>query len=246
MGEQYIELMSYLANLLAPLPSLCAICHGWGRERVCASCIARFAIAVPRCQGCARQVPLGVARCGLCIMQPPLFAQTVSGVDYAFPWDQLILQFKFHAALDLTATLGALIQQAVARRAPERALPDWLLPVPLSARRLRERGFNQAWELSRWLSRALRLPCDARLLRRVKHTPHQLALPLSQRRANVRNAFALTTPRPSALAGRSVALIDDIMTSGATAAELTRVLLDGGAQQVEVWTVARTLAPRQA
>ena len=118
-----------------------------------------------------------------------------------------------------------------------------LLPVPLSGKRLRERGYNQAWELARRLGRALHCPADARLLLRVKDSPHQLALPPAQRAANVRGAFAVEPRRISELRGREVALIDDVMTTGATAAEIVRVLLQAGAARVQVWVLARTPRP---
>ena len=232
-------------------PSLCAVCHGWGTQRVCADCLLRFAVAVPRCAGCALQVPAGVARCGACLTEPLPFDQSIAAVDYAYPWDSLITRFKFHGALALAPALAHCLTDAVSRsgelrrneaRSPLHP-PPLLLPVPLSDARLRERGYNQAWELARRVARRLRCPADARLLLRVRDTPHQLAFPPAERAGNVRAAFAVDPRRSGELRGRSVALVDDVMTTGATAAEIARVLLQAGAAQVQVWAVARTPRP---
>ena len=229
------------ANVAAHLPSLCAVCRGWGVQRVCAECVQRFAPEVTRCQRCALQVPAGVATCGACLTDPPPFARTLAAIDYAHPWDGLITHFKFHAALDLAPALTQRLLAAF--RHGNAARPAWLLPVPLSDARLRERGYNQAWEIARRLGRALDCPADARLLLRVKDTPHQLALPPDRRAGNVRDAFAIEPRRLGELRGRKVTLIDDVMTTGATAAEASRVLLHAGASEVNVWVVARTPRP---
>ena len=162
-------------------------------------------------------------------------------MDYSHPWDGLVSHFKFHAALDLAPVLSERLVQAV--RHGDARTPELLLPVPLSTQRLRERGYNQAWELARRVARALRRPADARLLLRTKDQPHQLALPLDQRAANVRGSFAVEPLRAAQLHGREIALIDDVMTSGETAAEAARVLLQAGAVAVQVWVVARTPRP---
>jgi ComF family protein len=188
-------------------------------------------------------VPVGVAVCGACLKTPPPFELAIAAVDYDHPWDELVRRFKFDAALDLAGVLAQRLLEAVRHgRAPR---PDWLLPVPLAAARLRERGYNQAWELARRV--APKLPCasDARLLLRVKDTPHQLALPPEMRAANVRGAFAVDPRRLHELQGRSVAMIDDVMTTGATATELARMLLNAGARSVQVWVLARTPSPHE-
>ena len=234
-------------------PSLCAVCHGWGTQRVCADCVQRFAPVVPRCTGCALQVPAGVTRCGACLADALPFERSVAAVNYAYPWDSLITHFKFHGALDLAPAMANRLADAVLRsdavRRIDTASPQHstlLLPVPLSDARLRERGYNQAWELTRRVARRLRCPADARLLLRVRDTPHQLAFPPAERAGNVRAAFAVEPRRSAELRGRRVALIDDVMTTGATAAEIARVLLQAGAAQVQVWTLARTPRPGDA
>ena len=220
------------------LPSLCAVCRGWGTLRVCEACVERFAIQHARCPRCALRVPDGVRLCGACLNDPAPFAHALAALDYNHPWDGLITQFKFHGALDLAPALTRRLLAAF--EVSGTPAPTLLLPVPLSTERLRERGYNQAWELARRLGRALRCPTDPNLLLRIKDTPHQLAFPPEQRAGNVRAAFAVEPRRLAELRGRSVTIVDDVMTTGATVSEIARVLLQAGASKVGVWALART------
>jgi len=175
------------------------------------------------------------------VLAPPPFDAAYAGAAYAHPWAMLVAQFKFEGALELAPALaGALL---AARRRDPAGLPELLLPVPLSTQRLRERGYNQAWELARRLARLAGVRADARLVLRTRATAQQLALPPERRAANVRGAFAVEPLRRGELAGRHVALVDDVMTTGATLAELARVLKQAGAARVEAWVVARTPRP---
>jgi ComF family protein len=222
-------------------PSLCAICRGWGRGRVCVACLGRFAAVVPRCRRCALPSPVSAPVCGTCQATPPPFDAALACVDYGAPWDQLIADFKFHDGLDLGAVFATAIADEATRQDVDPA--TLLLPVPLSAARLRERGYNQAWQLARPIARRLRLAADPHLLLRVRETPHQLALPPEQRADNVRGAFAVEPRRRSDIAGRHVAIVDDVMTTASTVAEISRVLAQAGAASVQVWVFARTPRP---
>ena len=239
------------------LASVCAVCRGWGRQRVCHECVGRFAIPVPRCGRCAIETGRPIPECGHCLADPPPWRHAIAAVNYAYPWDRLVAGFKFHAALELAAAFvermlearkaaEAHVESAAVECAAASDDPPLLLPVPLSAERLRERGYNQAWELARRLGRAQRVPAEAALLLRLRDTPHQLALPPDQRIENVRGAFAIEPRRIAEVRGRRVTLVDDVMTSGATAAECARVLLHAGAAQVDVWVLARTPRPHGA
>jgi ComF family protein len=165
----------------------------------------------------------------------------VAALDYAHPWDRLIGRFKFDAALDLTGVFAQLM--AHAWRDGGQARPALLLPVPLSAPRLRERGYNQSWEIARRIARRLDVRADARLLLRVRDTAHQLAFPVEQRAANVRSAFAVEPRRLGEVRGRSITIVDDVMTTGATLAETARTLRAAGAAEVHALVLARTPAP---
>ena len=223
------------------LPGLCAVCHGWGRRRVCAECARRHAPTVARCRRCGLEVAEGITVCGACVTEPPPYRSTVAAVNYEYPWDRLIAAFKFHSALDMAPAFADLLLRA--HRSDAGPAPSLLLAVPLSAERLRERGYNQAWELAHRMARALRCAADPALLLRVRDTPHQLAFPPDRRAANVRSAFAVEPRRAIELRGRDVTVVDDVMTTGATAAEVARVLLGAGAASVDVWVVARTPRP---
>jgi ComF family protein len=233
-----------LQRLLARLPAVptqCELCRGWDRERVCGACRARFAPPAARCERCALQVPPPASICGACLAAPPPYDAAITAFDYRHPWDTLIGRFKFHDALDLAAPFSRAV--ADAWHASGRPRPDRLVPVPLAAARLRERGYNQAWQIARPLARRLGCAAHAGLVRRLKDTPHQLALPPGERAANIRGAFAVERGRLGEVRGQRIAIVDDVMTTGATAAELARVLRDAGAAAVEVWVVARTPAP---
>ena len=175
-------------------------------------------------------------------MMPPAFDAALAAVDYAAPWDRLVTAFKFHDALDLAAVFADAI--VAAERSRDAPRPTLLLPVPLAPRRLRERGYNQAWELARGIARRRGIAAEGALLLRIRETAHQLALPLADRAGNVRGAFAVEPRRRAELAGRHVAIIDDVMTTGVTAAEVAGVLKQSGAATVEVWLLART--PRRS
>jgi ComF family protein len=223
------------------LPGLCGICHAWDRGRLCGECVARFAPVRPRCTRCAILLPSGQPLCGACLREPPPYERAIAAVDYAAPWDGLIGRFKFHAGLDLTTALAALLLQAVRRDGG--SLPDVLLPAPLSVQRLRDRGYNQSWEIGRRLAGSLGLRAEPQLLLRTRDTAHQIALPHDRRAANGRGAFDVEPLRRGELRGRDVAIVDDVLTTGATAAEMARTLLDAGAASVRAWVVARTPAP---
>lgn len=223
-------------------PTQCAICRGWDDERVCTDCRARFVDAdAARCRRCGLRAPRGTTACGACLVDPPPLDGVLAALDYAPPWDRLVARFKFGDALDLAAVFARLVERRW--RASGDAPPQLLLPVPLSAQRLRERGYNQSWELARRLGSALGCPADAGLLLRIRDTAHQIAFPVAQRAANVRAAFAVEPRRRAELRGRRVTVVDDVMTTGATAAEIARTLRQAGAAEVRLWVLARTPAP---
>jgi ComF family protein len=153
---------------------------------------------------------------------------------------------KFHGQPELCLALAALMRQAW-QRAIDSGLPagvDWIVPVPASDQRLRERGFNQAWELARRLAAPLRTRARPDLLHRVVDQPHQAALGRAERLANLRSAFV--APPQADLRGSRVLLVDDVMTTGSTAREAAAALLRGGVAGVALLVLARTEAPRPA
>lgn len=224
-------------------PGQCSVCRSWSKQHVCADCLMRYARPAPRCWTCAARLPLErighrEPKCGKCLREPPPLDRTIAALDYAFPWDGLLTHYKFHQAIELRETLLERMNQAL--NIAEAGEPDWLLAVPLTVQRQRERGYNQSWELARALARKRHLRCDGETLLRVRDTSQQSLLPLKERAANVKGAFAIEPGKRIELRGSHVALLDDVMTSGATLFEIARVLRQAGVQHVQAWVVART------
>lgn len=203
--------------------------------------MARFAPARSRCAHCGLRTADPVPSCGACLAAPPPFQHCVVGCDYAFPWDRLIAGFKFHGRVELAGVLADRLLDAIGRDA--QPLPDWVLPVPLAPRRLAERGYNQAWELARRVAHRLGCRADAHSLLRPLDGAHQADLKLAQRQRNIERAFTVRPRRGVPLHGQHVAVVDDVMTSGATLREAAGALQRGGAARVDVWVLARTPAP---
>ncbi len=217
-------------------PPVCLLCGAGGAGDVCAACEADLPWLRAACSVCAAPLPVAGV-CGRCLRQPPPFDKAHALWRYAAPADALILRLKFAGKLSVARYLGACMAERLgARDAP---LPQALIPVPLHATRLRERGFNQAVELARPLAAALGIVLDYRSCARVRATEAQAALPAAARKRNVRGAFAVARP----LRYAHVAIVDDVMTSGHTVAALSTALRKAGVRRVEVWVCARTSPP---
>jgi len=201
-------------------------------------CLQRFAPPRPRCAGCALPNASAPSRCGQCLNLASAYDSCVAGTDYAPPWDRLIADFKFHQQPELAGALSGLLQRVLPAVAHDG--PALLLPVPLSRERLRERGYNQAWELARRLGRHLDIEADAGVLHRGRDTAHQIGMSRSEREHNLRDAFWIEPSRAARLSGRAVALVDDVLTTGATAHAAALALKRAGAARVDMWVVART------
>ncbi len=214
------------------------MCRQWTNDGVCKGCTALFRGAQMRCRRCA--LPLqGAELCGECVRDPPAFERTTVAFDYAFPWDRLILDLKFQARTELAAALASFLANELRLR-PADTDVDLLVPVPLSAARLAERGYNQSILIAQALSRQLGVACDAHSLQRPLETAHQADLPRAERARNLRGAFMWDPRQREHLQQRRVALVDDVMTTGATAREAAAELRRAGAAAVEVWALART------
>ncbi len=218
-------------------PSQCVVCRAWGTQAVCEDCVRRFAPPQSRCPHCAALLAADQPVCGECLQSPAQRLDAcVCALPYAFPWDHLVAHFKFQGHTGLARPLAALLRSAPwAERLLEQC--DALVPIPLSATRLRERGYNQALELARALHRSKTQP---RWLRRVRHTPNQHDLPRAQRLRAVHGSLAVEPTLAAGLQGRHAVLVDDVMTTGATLREAARVLRLAGATQVSALVLART------
>ena len=213
----------------------CYLCRGAARGMLCESCDADLpritsGPGADRCPRCALSSP-GDAVCGRCLTQPPAYDATTAALAYAFPADVLVQALKFRGELALAPFLGDLLSKIISSKDV-----NCIVPVPLSSERLRSRGYNQALEIARHVARATgtRLATDA--CRRSRDTAVQMDLPFAQRVRNVRGAFEC----PRLVGGATVAVLDDVMTTGATLNEVAAALKRAGAGRVVNWVVART------
>jgi ComF family protein len=232
-------LRGLLAAIGRGLPAQCALCAAaCGDALLCGDCTNALPMLGDACPSCALPAPAR-AVCGACLARPPSHARTVAALAYAFPADRLVARLKYGHDLPLADALAVRLESAVRARYAGEPLPDAVVPLPLSAARQRERGFNQACEIARPLARALRLPLHHAIVRQ-RDAPAQASLPRARRAANVRGAFRADRP----VRGLRLALVDDVMTTGATMDAASRALLAAGAAAVDAWVVARTLPTR--
>lgn len=215
-----------------PLPQRCLLCTAASSPDVlCAACHR----ALPRlpqaqCTLCAAPTASG-AVCGTCLRRAPRFDRVAAALAYSFPVDALIHAFKYGGNLALAQLFGEILAQRVDEPA------DAVIPMPLSRERLRSRGFNQAHEIARVVGQRLGIPVLARACRKVADTQPQALLPWSERARNVRGAFVCDLD----LRDVRVAVVDDVMTTGATMNEIARNLRQAGAVRIVAWVVARAL-----
>ncbi len=230
--------MQKLGGLL--YPEVCLCCGGRGEDGLdlCRQCRERLPWIAHACKRCACPLPDADAEtCGACSDRDMYFDRAVTPFLLDKFIQEAIYKFKSNAKLNYGGLLARLLAQHVRQRRME--TPDLLVPVPLHPRRLRWRGFNQALEISRILSKIVRCSVSFGDVRRIRETLAQRRLSAPQREANVKNAFALQTSK-SSFSGKRVAIIDDVMTTGSTANEVAKCLRRAGAKEIHVWVVART------
>lgn len=213
------------------LATPCYLCAGLAAQDtgLCAGCHAELPWIGCACLRCGEALPTNTV-CGRCLRQPPAFDSVLAPLYFKDPISRMIHAFKFQGDLTTGRLLAGLLANAI-----NNAKPDILLPVPLHPRRLRQRGFNQSLEIARHLGRVHQIPVMPKLLRRIRNTPPQHTQTAAHRRMNIRGAFRVTEE----LAGAHIAVVDDVLTTGHTAAEIAQVLKRTGAKQVDIWVVAR-------
>lgn len=221
----------HLIDLL--LPDQCRLCGGASDSAgYCRGCAAAFPRHARQCRACGLAIAAD-GLCGRCQSDPPPIAETIAPFEYAAPVSEAVHQLKYHRKLACGRDLGTLLARELENRLAE--LPDVIVPVPLHWQRQLRRGFNQSVEIAWPLSAAFGIPVDLCLVKRIAATRAQVGLPAARRRANIRHAFA---PGGTA-APESVAIVDDVITSGATVAAVARCLRRAGAASVFVWALAR-------
>jgi ComF family protein len=210
----------------------CLLCQAASGDRIlCDACVRELPCSTSACPRCALAGP-GDDECGACLADPPHYDASRAAFTYAYPVDALIQSLKYGGQLALAGWFAQQLQQRIGQAAGV----DLIVPLPLHPARLAERGFNQAAEIAKALSRKSGIRMDAHSARRVRNTRPQTDLPWRERRANIRHAFSCERD----LAGLNVAVIDDVMTTGATLNEFARTLKQSGARRVQNWVVART------
>jgi ComF family protein len=221
-----------LMHLLPAQP--CLLCGVSSHDGICcAACKADLpSLPAAACPICALPTPTGGV-CGACLRQEPPFDHAFAAFSYDFPLDKLVQALKFHEHLVLVNLLAdALIKRV-------NSSPDRLIALPLHPVRLRERGFNQSLLLARRISKRLDIPLLAHVCERVRNTPPQSALPWKERGKNMRQAFICKSEAD--VRDKHIAIVDDVMTTGASIGELARILKQAGAREVSALVVARTL-----
>ena len=221
------------------LPRHCALCGlASGTRNLCAPCASELPRIGNACRQCS--LPLFTDRaffCGPCLVKPPPWDFAVAPLVYRFPVDQLVCRFKFGRSLAAGEILAVEMARAAAERSGSR--PGAIVPVPLHRSRLFIRSFNQAELLARWAAKRLQIPVLTSLLRRRRRTRAQSGLDAAARKRNIRGAFSCRIPESKRPALKHVALVDDVLTTGATLAECARGLKRAGVEQVTVWVAAR-------
>jgi ComF family protein len=237
--DKWSWISELVSGLLAPTCALCGapgLMTGGGRD-LCPGCAAELPHNRDSCLQCAvpfdSPMPAGT-RCAACQRHPPPFDTSLAAFRYEGAIPTLIGGAKFRGRLNLVRLLGQCLAERVRELGPPR--PEVLVPVPLHASRLRSRGYNQALEIARVVGRDLALPIDHACCVRVQATPPQAGLDERARHRNIRGAFLVQAPVP----WRHVAILDDVVTTGSTVAELSRVLRKAGVRRIQVWAVART------
>ena len=221
-----------LEQLFAAGPCLGCGCDKAAADGLCACCRRQLSLVPNPCHHCGQPNPVNGTVCPACLLDPPRWQRLVAPLRYDGLTRDYLHQFKYAEAMHLVQPLG---RRWLENFAAADILPEVLLPVPLHASRLRERGFNQADEIARLWARRLSLPIDRRVLGRKRATPSQSGLSGRQRADNVRGVFGCDNRRGY----RHVAVIDDVVTTGSTVSEITRLLHRAGIEFVEVWALAR-------
>ncbi len=231
--KQYAQqILGWIINQL--FPQQCIICQQSSEGPIfCCACLAGLPRMQTACGSCALPVTTTRSLCGRCQKKPPPVDLAKTLFYYQPPITQAIFQLKFSGKIRFAKFFGSLLTKAISK---ENLQADFLVPVPLHKKRLRERGFNQAIELAKPISKALNIPI-CRQIKRITNTPTQIKLNAKQRQKNIRNAFSTK----QSFKNKRLIIIDDVVTTTATTHELAKLLKKNGAKMVAVFSVARAV-----
>lgn len=229
-NSQKLNISTKFKRLLPAQP--CVLCGSMSHGGLwCEACDAMMPyLNTPHCPICALPTPTGEI-CGHCLEQRPSFTHTIAVFGYHFPLDKLICAMKYEEQLALAQIFAEKLLQRID------VLPDYVIPMPLHPEKLRRRGFNQALLIAAKLACALDLPLLTRACHRLRDTPSQTSLPWRERSKNMRGAFGCDMD----LSGKRIALVDDVLTTGASMNALARAAQKRGASETFAWVVARTV-----
>jgi len=223
------------------LGNYCCLCDepGDGFD-LCARCAETLPVNSASCDCCAMPVsadrPAGTLLCGRCLREPPPFSSACVPFLYRPPIDHMIKQLKFASQLKFARVAGQLFATHALRNISDTEMPDQLIPVPIHPTRLKVRGFNQADRLAKEISKQLAIPVLLEGVERVQHLPSQAGLSARERERNIAAAFKVSV----AIDRSHVAIVDDVLTTGATVRALARKLKASGARKISIWAWART------
>ena len=217
------------------LPVSCGLCNATTNSQLplCQPCLSDLPAIGTACPSCALPVATSVA-CGHCQRHQPVCDQVCAVFPYQEPVNFLIQQFKFNRKLEYSSLFSLLMAEKMALMARQ---PDLIIPVPLHSSRLRNRGYNQSWELAKHLSRLSDIPASHRCCTRIIKTPLQTGLKASERRRNLKQAFSVTAD----IKDLHICIVDDVMTTGSTLEAIASVLKSAGAAHVSALVVARVV-----
>ncbi len=228
-----------LVNTLEKLlPQPCLLCGQTRSGALCSECewsLPRLDAHPWRCTQCSLPLTTDATLCGHCLRQPPLFSRCAIPYSYSHPLDFLIHQFKYRRQL----ASGKQLAQLLIRHCEQLPRPDLLVPVPIHWRKRWQRGFNQSELLARPVAKSLGIPL-VMALQRQHHGHSQKGLGRRERMGNLRRAFSVVPKHRIRLQGAYVALVDDVVTTTATARCLSELLIKAGAARVDIWALART------
>jgi len=215
----------------------CVLCGAKGHEDLCLceDCLAELPYIENSCDSCGLPLQASLTHCGACISSPPPCTRCVSVLHYQEPVDYLIKHMKYHNQLAIADLMGKLLVKKIGKTTP---LPEQIIPVPLHFSRLQQRGYNQAIEIAKPISRAFNIPINTTLCSRIRDTAPQFDLASDKRAENLSHAFEVINE----VSVKHVAIVDDVMTTGCTVWELSKTLINAGVERVDVWTAARATA----
>ncbi len=231
--------MVYYCSIFHQFSQSCPLCGekiSCPQMSFCVGCYRQLPWLINSCRFCANPLPGDSQEvCGSCLINPPPY-QSYCLFHYRHPVDKLVSLLKYHHQLFYGRILGYLLAEHLQNQGLFFRTPQVIIPVPLHPKRLKKRGYNQSHEIARYCAKRLNIPLLHDSCRRTINSPPQSDLDAKTRRRNLRGAFSAKI-HPNI---KSVAIVDDVMTTGTTATELSKTLLNEGVNDIQIWCIART------